>query len=372
MIRWSLMYSIPVIKYLGSKRRLVPLLQEIVGALPDVTSVCDAFSGTTRVAQALKQPGVFVHANDTAPYAHVLATAYVEADATAIDTAKITAWLNELNALPGVDGYVTQTFCRESRFFQPHNGMRIDAIRAAINDLTDDRVERAILLTSLMEAADRVDSTTGVQMAYLKSWAPRSHNDLELRMPALTPGAGLATSEDAGELATTYRSYDMWYLDPPYNQHSYRANYHIWETLVRDDQPATYGVACKRTDIRDEPSPYNYRRSAHDAFAQLLTDIQARFVMVSFNDEGFLTREDIEQMLAQRGDVVTLAVPTRRYVGAQIGIHNPNGKRVGSVSHTSNHELIYLAGEDVAACIDDSMESMQHVLTPDTPAAHGR
>ena len=56
-----------------------------------------------------------------------------------------------------------------------------------------------LLLTSLIEAADRVDSTTGVQMAYVKQWAPRSSNPLELRVPELLDGPGRAIQGDAVE-----------------------------------------------------------------------------------------------------------------------------------------------------------------------------
>ena len=69
---------------------------------------------------------------------------------------------------------MTETFCEQSRFFQPHNGARIDAIRDAIADGHAGTPFEPLLLASLLEAADRVDSTTGVQMAYVKAWAPRS------------------------------------------------------------------------------------------------------------------------------------------------------------------------------------------------------
>ena len=96
-------------------------------------------------------------------------------------------------------------------------------------------------LVSLMVGADRVDSTTGVQTAYLKEWAPRALKDLELRMPRILPGAGEAHRLEASEAAAKLAA-DVAYIDPPYNQHSYLGNYHIWETLVRWDKPETYGV----------------------------------------------------------------------------------------------------------------------------------
>ena len=80
--------------------------------------------------------------------------------------------------------------------------MRIDAIRAEIDRLPLDAVERGLLLTSLLEAADRVDSTVGVQMAYLKRWAPRASNPLQLREPTAVPGpAGTPRMGDANRLA---------------------------------------------------------------------------------------------------------------------------------------------------------------------------
>ena len=57
-------------------------------------------------------------------------------------------------------------------------------------------------------------------------------------------------------------SVDLAYLDPPYNQHKYMANYHIWETLIRWDEPEFYGVACKRMDVRERKSPYKFQKSA--------------------------------------------------------------------------------------------------------------
>jgi len=108
----------------------------------------------------------------------------------------------------------------------------------------------AIALTSLMEAADRVDSTTGVQMAYLKSWSKRSFQPLTLRVPELLPGEGSASCLEAAEAARTLEA-DLVYLDPPYNQHSYLGNYHVWESLVRWDKPEVYGVAMKRRDVRE-------------------------------------------------------------------------------------------------------------------------
>jgi adenine-specific DNA-methyltransferase len=238
-----------VIKYLGSKRVLLPVLRELVQELPHVRTFLDVFSGTARVGHAMKAAGFSVRANDHNAYAHVLAQCYVAADRDAVvrDAERLIA---ELSSLPGRPGYFTETFCSRSRFFQPKNGARIDAIRDRIDELDLPPLLRAVMLVSLMEAADRVDSTTGVQMAYLKEWAPRAWNDLQLRMPAVLPGLGDAHDLDALELVRRYDA-DVVYLDPPYNQHNYLRNYHVWETLVRWDAPDVYGIACKRVDCKE-------------------------------------------------------------------------------------------------------------------------
>jgi adenine-specific DNA-methyltransferase len=334
-----------VIKYIGSKRRLVPILGEISAAVGAKTAL-DLFTGTTRVAQEFKRQGASVTAVDTAAYAHVFAQTYVALDGDEADESALADAIRGLHARPDVDGYVTETFCRASRFFQPHNGRRIDAIRDAIEQDYSGSWMYPVLLTSLIEAADRVDSTTGVQMAYVKAWAPRSYNDLELRVPELVPGVGRAVHGDACELTSALGSFDLAYLDPPYNQHRYFTNYHIWETIVAWDAPEHYGVACKRVDARADAtkSVFNDKRRMPAALARVIADVDADIVVVSYNDESWVTIEELAEMCEPRGAVRACAFDSKRYVGAQIGIHNPRGERVGQVSHLRNREYVVIAG----------------------------
>lgn len=328
-----------MIKYLGSKRKLLPHLIAQVGKLEGVRSVADLFSGTARVGHALKAQGYEVHSNDHNGYAYVLATCYVQADAQRwAEPAR--RLLKELQDLAPKPGYFTETFCERSRFFQPKNGAKIDAIRDYIESLDLEPELRCIALVSLMEAADRVDSTAGVQMAYLKQWAPRAHKDLELRLPQILPGAGFAYQKEALACAEDLRC-DLVYLDPPYNSHSYLGNYHIWETLVAWDKPEVYGVACKRTDCKTRKSDFNSKRKIHAALDQLIARLDTRHLLLSFNNEGHVSKAELLAMLETRGEVQVLEIPYQRYVGAKIGIHNPAGKRVGAVSHTKNVEYLF-------------------------------
>jgi adenine-specific DNA-methyltransferase len=337
-----------LIKYIGSKRALLPTIVRTIQSIQNASTVLDLFSGTCRVGHALKARGYRVLSNDHNAYAHVLARCYVQADREDIEE-DARRLIGELSTLPGRPGYFTHTFCEQSRFFHPKNGERIDAIREAIATKSLPPELEAVLLTSLMEAADRVDSTTGLQMAYLKSWAPRAHNDLELRLPHLLDrapsGKGEAFCLDAFQ-AVTALSGDIAYVDPPYNQHSYLRNYHVWESLVVWDKPEVYGTACKRVDCRTRRSVFNSRPRFRAAFSRLIESIQAPALVVSFNNEGYLSRAEIEAILSRRGCVTVVESDYSRYVGAKIGIHNPRGQKVGKVSHVSNKEYLFVVAQE--------------------------
>ncbi len=371
----------PVIKYLGSKRRLVPAIATLAGA-QGARSALDLFTGTTRVAQALKGSGCTVTAVDVTRTADVLARCYVatDADDPAVAPAVVDAAVERLNRLPGVPGYVTETFCRTARYFRPENGARIDAVRQAIECEHAGTPLWPVLLTSLLEAADRVDSTTGVQMAYLKQWAPRAAKPLELRPPALLPGPGSAVRGDAVALVESGQlgHVDLAYLDPPYNQHRYDANYHVWETIVAADDPEHYGVAAKRVDLRDPEtrSPFNGRRTMPDALAGVVAGVDATVVVLSYNDESWLTLDELVELCAVRGAVEVLAFDSARYVGARIGIHGPSGAQVGTVSHLRNVEYLLLAGprrtvSRMAAALPEARFDLQRAARP-TWAQAGR
>jgi adenine-specific DNA-methyltransferase len=343
-----------VIKYLGSKRRLAPVLGAIASAVGARTAV-DLFSGTTRVAQELKRRGIVVTAVDTARYTEMFARCYIATDAGLVDPAALAKAIADLNRLPGRAGYVTETFCRRSRFFQPFNGERIDAVRTALHRDWRSHPWFPVLMTSLIEAADRVDSTTGVQMAYVKRWSARSHNPLTLRVPTLLTGPGRAIRGDACDVVgwPGLGRFDLAYLDPPYNQHRYAANYHIWETLVAGDEPEHYGVACKRADLRDPAgrSRFNLRREMPRALVDVIERVPAELVVLSYNDESWLDLDRLVAMCGARGRVSVVAFDSPRYVGARIGIYNPRGDLVGRPSRLRNLEYLVIAGpaDQVAA-----------------------
>jgi adenine-specific DNA-methyltransferase len=337
-----------MIKYIGSKRLLIArILQAVGAAVPAGATVLDLFSGTARVGTALKAAGYRTIANDHNAFAHAIATCYVQADAErwAEPARRILA---DLQRLPPRAGWFTATYCEQARYLHPDNGARIEAMREAIGGMGTEPELEAILLTALLEAADRVDSTAGLQMAYMKQWAPRARQPVQLRLPVLLPrpasGACRALCGEAEAVAASVDC-DLAYLDPPYNQHSYLRNYHVWETLVRWDQPEVYGLAQKRTDCRTRLSDFNSRRRIGPALTRTVAALRCPAIIVSFNDEGYLGRATLEAMLGARGHLQVIEIPHERYVGAKIGIHNPQGAKVGQVGRLRNVEYLFVATE---------------------------
>jgi adenine-specific DNA-methyltransferase len=142
-----------MIKYLGSKRRLLPILGDLYSHSGARTAL-DLFTGTTRVAQDFKRRGATVTAVDLSRYSEVFANCWITTDANEVSATELSDAINHLNSLEGEAGYFTHTFCVESRFFQPHNGARIDAIRTTSRD-------RLLNFTAVSDLVDCADTCCG-------------------------------------------------------------------------------------------------------------------------------------------------------------------------------------------------------------------
>ena len=253
-----------VIKYLGSKRRLVPVLTRLCEAAGAATAL-DLFTGTTRVAQAFKRTGAHVTAVDSARYSEVFAQCYVATDADHRRPGRARRRAaRRSNALPRYARLLHRDLLRAVTLL-PAVQRRARSTPSATPSRATTRAARSNRCCSpaSSEAADRVDSTTGLQMAYVKQWAPRSAQSARAACARAARRARAPRSAATrSRVASTLAPVDLAYLDPPYNQHRYFTNYHVWETLVAWDAPEHYGVACKRVDARDPAthSPFNKKR----------------------------------------------------------------------------------------------------------------
>jgi adenine-specific DNA-methyltransferase len=343
------------VKYIGSKASLVgEILGFVQEHLPAGTprTLIDVFTGTTRVAQAFRATGWSITTSDLSWASEAYAHAFVTR--TAESGRRIPDLITKLKALPSLADWITLNYCDVIaadggvvKMWKPENGKKADAIRNQIATWETTGVishhEAMILVACLLFALDKVDSSVGVQQAYLKTWAARASNPLELEdLPFPTGPAGKHIVGNA--LTNPYEVASVAYLDPPYSAHSYSTYYHIWDSITRWDKPAV-GLKTNRridrvssSDAYDESmhSAWNSKRTALDAFMRLIDRLPTRFVVVSYNDESLVPLDTLEAALKGKYTVRIKKIPYKRNIMAQIG----NAALGDGVPVTENHEVL--------------------------------
>jgi adenine-specific DNA-methyltransferase len=341
------------VRYTGSKRAIIPKIHELICDLP-IHSVLDAFSGTTRVSQYFKSAGYDVHCNDVAVYSTIFGRCYIEN--CDVERPELDEKIKFLNGLKPIDGYFTEHFGGEDdgagavksrdgkkKPFLVKNTRKLDAIRDEIDKIAEDKIERAILLTSLINGLDQVENTLGHQVAYLSKWAPRAYSDLVLRRPRLFPGDGIyrVTRTDAREIS---ENFDLAYFDPPYNTNNshtpttrvrYASYYHFWTTVVLNDRPQSVGAANRRLDCSSDTLPgaiSKYESTKYDEvlaeIEQLISNVDARYILFSYSNKGKVAIEDLQEIFSRhkilaveknshRENVQRLLTSNREWLGDQ-------------------------------------------------------
>lgn len=312
------------VKYAGSKLKIIPYIMEIFAELGDVRTVLDGFSGSTRVAQAFAQRGYSTTANDVSVWSEVFATCYLRSEKPDSYYKEI---LEHLNGLTGYNGWFTEHYGGEEattkRPFQAKNSRKLDAIRDEIDILNLDWEDKCVLLTSLMLALDKVDSTMGHFVAYLSDWSLRSYKNLKLELPKRFSHNG-NNSVIRGDVfdAISKKEYDFVYFDPPYGSNNekmppsrvrYNSYYHIWTTVIQNDKPNIFGKANRREDSRDSVQASIFEEFRKDpdghfmamkALERLINETHSRYILLSYSSGGKATKNELTDIMNQSGKML--------------------------------------------------------------------
>lgn len=345
-----------LIPYIGNKRKLLGLIEEAIHATGVESGVFfDAFAGSGVVSRLAKTLGYQVVANDWEPYAEVINRACIALNRAPEFRALggLEAALRKLNDLPGERGYIATHYCprddehydvrTERMFYTQRNGRRIDAMREQIKRWRDsemiDTYEEAALLAPLVFQAAYCSNTSGVFKGFHRGWGGatktawyRIRSFLTLQPPVFFDN-GLANEVlrmDATEAAAGIDC-DIAYLDPPYNQHQYGANYHLLNTVALWDKPpipehiSGSGARDKAAIRRDwrtaRRSLYCHKATALQAFGELLGKLRARWILVSYSTDGIMALPELLSALSERG---RLTVVTRRYKRYRVSSQRPS------------------------------------------------
>ncbi len=339
------------IKYSGSKLKLLPYILSVIKSLPanpPVKRVFDGFSGTTRVSQALAKSGYQVISNDVAVWSKVFGECYLKGKTGKELKEKI----DYLNNLRGRSGWFTKHYGGKAnggsavhyggkangesavhyggkanggsavhsdgkkKNWQIHNTKKLDAIRPEIDKISDNSIERSVLLTSLILALDKVDNTLGHYASYLREWSPRSFNKMKLELPLIEKRGcpHRIMSEDIFKALPKVKA-DLSYFDPPYGSNNekmppsrvrYASYYHIWKTVILNDEPELVGRAGRRADCNDLKAGSIFEEFRKDeegrfialkAIERLIEESSSPYILLSYSNGGRAGKEDICEVI---------------------------------------------------------------------------
>lgn len=297
-------------RYLGNKYKLLPFITKVVNEeCSDINSVADIFAGTGAVSSAFTDKVLIT--NDLM-YSNYICN-YAWFGAEEYDPQTIIDCVIRYNSLCDLeDNYMTDNF--SDTYFSRDDCAKIGYIREDIECLYENgsinKRERAILITSLLYAMDKIANTCGHYDAYRKGVV--FDKTLELYVPLAevhNNADNKCYNTDANELVKNIKS-DLVYIDPPYNSRQYCDAYHLLENVARWEKPEVFGVA-KKMDRSTMKSKY-CTQSATEAFEQLIRDIKAKYILLSYNNmaekgndrsNAKISDQDIMRILEKKGEV---------------------------------------------------------------------
>lgn len=369
-----------IIAYIGNKRRLLPLIyraiQKCIPTINDGATFLDPFAGSGIVSRFAKFLNFRVLSNDWEYYTYIINSTYLELNREDlqkmfIEYSGIDNILDLLNSLPEPDvddQYIAKyyspskddienlNFRRERMFYTRYNGLTIDKIRNKIEEIYPEesvvssvkrKREKSLLIALLLYEAATHTNTSGVFKAYHKGFGGHNRDALGrilapiiLEKPVLIDSRFRAQvfQKDAGKLINgseiKNRFFDIVYLDPPYNQHQYGSNYHMLNSVSLWDKPDisnelnSRGVLIEKAAIRKDwvitRSDYCYRDSAVRAFSELIRDINARYILISYSSEGIIPFDNLIKICSEKGELDIVSDEYTKYRGGKQSIDRLN------------------------------------------------
>jgi adenine-specific DNA-methyltransferase len=339
-----------IITYIGNKRGL---LGDIEGCVADVRErlgggrlrCADLFAGSGVVSRMLKSHSDKLIVNDIERYSRIINECYLT-NRSDFDDAAYEKYRRVVDAAArGFDlrGPISENYAPEDDndihegervFYTSENARVIDSYRAAIDKVPED-MRKFYLAPLLYEASVHVN-TSGVFKGFYKDpetgigkFGGEGENALrrilgriELKKPVLSSAECEVDvrSEDANALAEKLADeegeLDMIYLDPPYNQHPYGSNYFMLNVIADNKVPENVSRVSGIPEDWNR-SPYNSSRGAREAFEDLIEKAKAKYLIISYNSEGFISFDDMEDILSKRGDVECRKIKYNTFRGSR-------------------------------------------------------
>ena len=325
-------------RYIGSKINLLAKIEAMLDSQLIAThqtnqqlTILDLFAGTNTVGRYFKKKYT-IYANDLLYFSHINAKSCIENNEVpsfaGLQEMGIEFPLDYLQEhaehylTTGVTGYYEANYTPtgNAMYFSVDNGKRIDFIRDKIDEWQQAKLisdsEYYYLVSVLVAALPYISNITGTYGAFLKHWDKRALNRLELIPLAVENNhqCNQAFHGDANELIKQL-TVDIAYIDTPYNNRQYASNYHVLENIARNNKPELKGKT-KIFDWSGLRSDYSMKRKALKAMSELIANIDATHVIVSYNNEGIISENELIELMqahAINNNVVIERIPFRKY-----------------------------------------------------------
>lgn len=315
--------------YIWSKLSLLEFLEKSIWKVVEEKNYqfSDLFAGTGIVWRYFKQRWHKIIANDLQYYSYVLNRHYIgnhkelkflklmwelpNLKKVKISDRKIEVckYLNKIN---GKKWFIFKNYCLgwtknwefQRQYFSDLNWKKCDAIRDNIEKRKKEELinenEYYFLLATLIEAIDKVANTASVYGAFLKQLKKSAQKEINLKPAELyiNDNEHNIFNEDINTLIKTTQ-HDVVYLDPPYNHRQYSWNYHILETIAKNDKPKIKGKTGMR-NCSNQKSSYCSKNEVKTAYKDLISNIKAKYIFLSYNDEWLMNLEDIKEIMSER------------------------------------------------------------------------
>ncbi|MEO6346519.1 MAG: DNA adenine methylase [Aquaticitalea sp.] len=335
-------------RYIGSKDKLSDIIiSEIKSTKKGANHIIDLMAGTGLFSLALREKGFKVSAVDVMTYSFhhlnvhlflgeapefkgINAISNIEKFKTQnlFESSNYETVLNYLNSLKPINGYFFNEFSpdgeptntnRPRKYFSSKNAAKIDAIRNEIKRLNKKNIlteyEHSLLLHDLIMAVNDIANIAGTYGHYLSKFVKRAEDPI-LLYPSSFSNVGKLEGHKVykgyAEDVASELTGDICYIDPPYIKRQYAANYHILETLAREDEPEAIGDSGLRP-WRDQYSNFCSKVKIRSSFDKILTQINCDDFLISYSEDGLLPIDDLIAFLSGYGKVVKKDIKYKRF-----------------------------------------------------------
>ncbi len=336
-----------LITYIGNKRKLLNFIETAVLKVKedlgkDKLSLLDGLAGSGVVSRAFKKHASILYSNDLEYYSYIIGQCYLtnESDVPLKELGTHIEHLEKIK-LQNRKGIMRKLYSPqndqdikkgERTFFTNRNAKIIDNAMHYIHSSDVSDKVRPFLLAPLLSEVSIHANTSGVFKGFYKNSKTgigqfggdgqnalqRILGDIEIKSPVFSNFSCHCEmyNQDINILVKSLPEVDLAYYDPPYNQHPYGSNYFMLNIVAKNEEPQEVSEVSG-IPTNWNKSAYNKRKEAEIFLDDLIKNTNAKYVALSYNDEGIIPIDKIKDILSNYGTTSLLEKDYNTFRGSR-------------------------------------------------------